>query len=158
MISRLGKSEFVKRLEENTEIGDPYIMGTPLVIMTIFGKTKKRFYGEYNKSGFRLTKNAILHPTPYVFEGEIHQQNNSGIEVSLTIKPIWFGYLWIRILPIFAFIFINVLMINYFSEIELDTIFFIELLLLLLFLPIWITIRQKNKLLKDFNRIFEIIE
>ncbi len=115
LISRLGKAEFVKRLDENTEIGDPYIMGTPFVIMTIFGKTKKRFYGEHNKSGFRLTKNAILYPTPYVFEGEIHQQNNSGIEVLLKIKPIWFGYLWIRILPILAFIFINAMMINYFS-------------------------------------------
>lgn len=156
MISKLNKSDFIKRLEQNTKIGDPKIKGAPIAVFTMFGKTRKKFYGEYTNSAFRLTKNAILFPIPYIFEGTLKSKEKTTTEVSLNIKPIWFGYLWIRIFPAFALIFINLILINNGKNIEPEVYFIVNTFLLFMFTPILFTIRTKNKLLKDFYRIFEI--
>lgn len=156
MISKLNTSEFIKRLEENTKIGDPNIKGTPFAILTMFGQTKKKFFGEYSDSNFRLTKNAILYPIPYIFEGKLKSKNDSSTEIILKIKPIWFGYLWIRILPVLALIFINLMLIINGEDIETEIYFLVNAFLLFMFTPILFTIRQKNKLLKDFHKTFEI--
>ncbi len=156
MISKLNKSDFVKRLEQNTKIGDPKIKGTPFAVLTMFGKTRMKFYGEYSSSNFRLTKNAILYPIPYIFEGTIKSKDKNSTEISLKIKPIWFGYLWIRILPILALIFINLMLIINGEGIETEIYFLVNAFLLFMFSPILLTIRQKNKLLKDFKEILDI--
>lgn len=156
MISKLNKSDFIKRLDENTKFGYPKIKGNPLALLTMFGKTRKRFYGEYTDSYFRLTKNAILYPIPYIFEGTIKTKGNTSTEISLNIKPIWFGYLWIRILPVLALIFINFMLIINGNGIETQIYILVNAFLISMFTPILVTIRQKNKLLKDFYKIFEI--
>lgn len=156
MISKLNKSDFIKRLEQNTKIGDPKIKGTPFAVFTMFGKTRMKFYGEYTNSDFRLTKNAILYPIPYIFQGTMKSKDKTTTEISLNIKPIWFGYLWIRILPALALIFINLMLIINAADIETEIYILINAFLLFMFTPILFTIRQKNKLLKDFYKIFKI--
>jgi hypothetical protein len=156
MISKLNKSDFIKRLEQNTKVGDPKIKGAPIAVFTMFGKTTKKFYGEYTNSAFRLTKNAILFPTPYIFEGTLKSKDKTTTEISLNIKPIWFGYLWIRIMPALGLILINLILINNGKNIETEVYFLVNTFLLFMFTPILFTIRKKNKLLKDFYRIFEI--
>lgn len=156
MISNLNRKDFIKRLEENTKIGDTKLKGTPFAVFTMFGNTKMKFYGEYSSSDFRLTKNAILYPIPYIFEGTIKSKDKNSTEISLKIKPIWFGYLWIRILPILALIFINLMLIINGDGIETEIYFLVNAFLLFMFTPILLTIRKKNKLLKDFYKIFEI--
>lgn len=156
MTSNLNRTDFIKRLEENTKIGDPKLKGTPFAIFTLFGKTRMKCYGEYSSSDFRLTKNAILFPIPYIFEGTIKSKDEKSTELSLKIKPIWFGYLWIRILPILVLIFINLMLIINSDGIETEIYFFVNVFLLFMFTPILLTIRQKNKLLKDFKKILEI--
>jgi len=158
MISKLNLSEFVNELEENTTKGNPSIKGTPLVILTIFEDTKKKFYGEFNKSSFRLTRNSVFYPIPYIFEGKINVKNDSSTNISLKIKPIWFGYLWIRILPIFALILFNIGFITQENIIATEIPIFRNILVILMFAHIWYTIRKKKKLLKDFHEIFKISE
>ncbi len=156
MISKLSTSDFVKRLEENTKIGDPGLKGTPLVVFTMFGGYKMKFYGEYSSSDFRLTANAIIIPTPYIFEGTIKSQDDGSSEISLKIKPIWFGYLWIRVAPIFALIFINIILISNIEHFEVGEYIAINTIPILMFTPILLTIRKKNKLLRDFKELMEI--
>lgn len=156
MISKLNKSDFIERLEQNTQIGDPKIKGTPFAVLTIFGKKRMKFYGEFTNSDFRLTKNAILYPIPYIFQGTMKSKDKTTTEISLNIKPIWFGYLWIRILPALASIFINLMLIINAGDIETEIYILVNAFLLFMFTPILFTIRQKNKLLKDFYKIFEI--
>lgn len=156
MISKLNKSDFKKRLEQNTKIGDPKIKGTPFAVFTMFGKTRMKFYGDYTDSNFRLTKNAILYPIPYIFEGTIKSKDKTTTEISINIKPIWFGYLWIRILPALSLIFTNLILLINGDNIGIEIYFLVNIFLLFMFTPIVFTIRQKNKLLKDFFKIFEI--
>lgn len=156
MISKLNKSDFKKRLEQNTKIGDPKIIGTPFAVFTMFGKTRMKFYGDYTDSNFRLTKNAILYPIPYIFEGTIKSKDKTTTEISINIKPIWFGYLWIRILPALSLIFINLIFLINGDTIGIEIYFLVNIFLLCMFTPIVFTIRQKNRLLKDFFKIFEI--
>lgn len=158
MISKLNKSEFTKRLKQNTKIGDPNSKGTPFAILKMFGQTKEKFYGEFTTSNFRLTKNATFLPIPYIFEGKLKSKSNSSTEVLLKIKPIWFGYLWIRILPTFALISINLLFIINGNNIEPEIFITVNIFLAFMFTPILIKIKLKNKLLKDFYKTFEICD
>jgi len=156
MISKLSKSEFINRLEKNTKIGDPIIKGTPFVIFTIFGQTNKKFYGQFSKSNFLLTKNAVIFPIPYIFEGKFNSISNASTEISLKVRPIWFGYLWIRILPVLTLIFMNLILVTKGNNIGIEIYFLVNFFLVIMFLPILTTIRQKKKLLKDFYKIFKI--
>ena len=156
MTSNLNITDFIKRLKENTKSGNPKIKGTPFAIFTIFGKTRMKFYGEYTDSDFRLTKNAILFQIPYIFEGRIKYKDKTSTELSLIIKPIWFGYLWIRILPVLALFLFNLLLITKGKNIESEIYVIANAFFVFMFTPIFLTIRQKNKLLKDFKEIFEI--
>ena len=156
MISNLNRKDFINRLEQNTKIGDPKIKGTPFAVFTMFGKTRMKFYGEYTDSDFRLTKNAMLFQIPYIFEGRLKYKDKTSTELSLNIKPIWFGYLWIRILPVLALFLFNFLMITKGNNIESEIYVIVNSFFVFMFTPIFLTIRQKNKLLKDFKEIFEI--
>jgi len=156
MISNLKKSDFIKRLEENSKFGDPKIKGTPFAVLTMFGQTRKKFYGEFTDSDFRLTKNAILYPIPYVFEGTLKSKDKASTEIVLNVKPVWFGYLWIRIFPVLALILTNFILITRGNNIETEIYVIVNIFLLFMFTPIFVTLRQKNKLLKEFYSIFEI--
>ncbi len=156
MISNLNRTDFIKRLEENIKVGDPKLKGTPFALFTIFGKTSMKFYGEYTDSEFRLTKNAILFQIPYIFEGTLISKDKTSTELELKIKPMWFGYLWIRILPVIALFLFNFLLITKGNNIESEIFVIVNVFLVFMFTPIFLTIRQKNKLLKDFKEIFEI--
>ncbi|PRY85418.1 hypothetical protein BY457_1472 [Marinilabilia salmonicolor] len=156
MISNLNRTDFIKRLEENTKIGNPKIIGTPFGIFTIFGKTKMKFYGEYTDSAFRLTKNAILFQIPYIFEGTLISKNKTSTEIKFNIRPIWFGYLWIRVLPVLALLLFNFLAITKGNNIESEIFVIVNVFLVFMFTPIFLTIRLKNKLLKDFKKIFDV--
>jgi hypothetical protein len=158
LISKLNKSEFINRLEENTKIGNPELKGSPFLILTIFGKANRKFYGTFDESNFKLTKNSILLPLPYIFEGKIKSKGKSSTEIKIKIKPIWFGYLWIRIFPIIALILVNTLLIVHGNNPGVGVFIGVNIFIGFLFTPIWITIRKKNRLLKDFYKIFEITE
>lgn len=158
MISKLNKTDFINRLKDNIKIGNPRIKGTPLSFSNMFDKTNEKFYGEYSNSNFQLTKNSVLSPIPYIFEGKFKSRSNSSTKISLKIRPIWFGYLWIRIIPVFAFIFINAILSEQKNNIESEIYAIVNIFLALMFIPIWRTIRQKNRLLKEFGKVFEISE
>ena len=53
MISKLNITEFLKRLEENTKIGDPNIKGTPLAVFTMYGKARKKLVTRRSPIGVR---------------------------------------------------------------------------------------------------------
>ena len=96
MISKIEITEFRKRLNLNTKYGNPKIKGTPFVIFTAYNESKKMFYGTYNDSNFQITKNAFLHPTPYIIVGEIKSIKKNETEIKYEIKPIGFGYYWLN--------------------------------------------------------------
>lgn len=155
MVSKLNKSEFIKRLEQNTKIGDPKIKGTPFAVLTMFGMSRKKFYGEYTETDFQLTKNAVIFTIPYIFEGTLKTIDETSTEILFNIKPIWFGYLWIRVLPVLGLILINFLLITQGKKIETEIYVILNLFLVFMFTPILITVKQKNKLLKDFYKVID---
>jgi len=156
MISNLKVKDFIKKLEENTTIGNPKIKGTPFSIWTKPVKTSRKFYGEFDKTSFRLTKNSISFPIPYIFVGEFNSCSKSSTEVSINVKPIWFGYLWIRILPVVALILINSMLVT--EDTDVEVFILVNIFLVIMFSPILFINRQKNKFRKDFYKILEIIE
>ncbi|MHC0440844.1 hypothetical protein [Flavobacterium sp. 3-210] len=155
MISQIGIEEFRKRLKQNTKLGNPKISGSPLHAFNLIGEKDKLFYGYSNQNDFKITKNAILHPIPFILEGKIKSKNLNQTEVSYEIIPIKFGYYWIRYFPIIVFILSN-------------TVFIIEespLLVFLIFNTLNIIFSsianimmnyKKRKFEKNFKRIFEI--
>ena len=145
MTSKLSVSDIKNRLSHHTKIGDPQIKGTPLAIFTIFGQTGKKFYGDFDNLSFQLTKNAPLFPLPYIIQGTFRSINNSETRLSYKIKPIWFGFLWVRILPILAMIVINIVLFTQSQRIETEIILIINFFLLFMFLPI-IILNYKKKI------------
>ncbi len=156
MTSKLGLSDFKNRLSNHTKIGDPKIKGTPFAIFTIFGQSGKKFYGDFDNSSFQLTENASFFPLPYVIKGTFKSQNNSETRLSYKIKPIWFGFLWVRILPILALILINGILLTQNQRIETEIILIINIFLLFMFLPILILNYKKKRMEKEFREIFKI--
>ncbi len=156
MTSELSISDFKYRLNYHTKIGNPQIKGTPFAIFTVFGQSGKEFYGDFDNSNFQLTKNASLFPLPYVIQGTFKSKNNSETRLSYKIKPIWFGYLWVRIIPILALILINGIILTQHQRIETEIILIINIFLLLMFLPILILNYRKKIMEKEFRKIFKI--
>jgi hypothetical protein len=107
MISRLDISEFRKRLMENTTYGNPKMSVNPFNIFRIFESfSKNKFLGDYGKLGFRLTTNRFFCTTPYFIDGTYESTNVGKTEVKYKLRPIWFAYLFIRIIPIVSIIII----------------------------------------------------
>jgi len=152
---------FRKHLRTLTKEGNPGIMGTPFVILRIFNPGRsKPFYGVIGNSKFAITLNNIFFSSPYTIEGDF-KNNNSKKGINYKIKPIWFGYLWVRIMPL---IFITLLGIVFFQiEDQFDgydwDIFlsFFVFMAIFTFLPLYLTIEGKvsmgKKFLKEFNSI-----
>ncbi len=156
MTSELSISDFKNKLKNHTKIGNAKIKGTPFFIFTLFGQTKKDFYGDFDNSSFQLTINSSFFPIPYIIQGDFKAKNKSKTKLSYKIKPIWFGYLWVRILPILAFIIVNGILLTQHQKIETEIILIINILLLLMFLPIFILNYRKKIMEKKFRKIFKI--
>lgn len=156
MTSRLIIEEFKSRLTNLTRKGDPAIKGTPFYILTALDNYDKPFFGEFDDSKFRLTKN-IFFPTPFIISGNYLQIDTPETRINYKVQPIWFGYLWIRILPFFCLIFFNFLLIKMASTLlSLDLMIPVNVMLLLMFTPILYTNHQKKKMERDFISRFEI--
>ncbi|MBX2967083.1 MAG: hypothetical protein KF845_13135 [Cyclobacteriaceae bacterium] len=155
MRSSLSVEDFRGRLTELTNIGEPIINGTPFAIMTVFDSPKSLFYGQFDKESFRLTSNGLTHITPYIIDGTFTQTDN-GTEVNYKIRKIWFGYLWIRLLPIIAILSFNLVFVKEMGRFGLVVFIPINLFLLLLFIPIILTNVKKKRLEELFIKHFEI--
>lgn len=154
--SKLTRSEFLKRINSNTKKGNPKLKGSPLASVTMFGQAEKNFYGEISGNQFRITKNGVLFPIPYILNGVYKPDKKMGIIVSYEIEKIWFGYLWIRIMPFVALVAVNAIFIFHGNNIEPIAFIPINIFLLLMFTPILIVRHQKNRFLKRFHKIFEL--
>ena len=158
MISRLNKKDFKKQLIDNTKIGNPMIKGTPFAGYVKFGEFGKPFFGDYDESNFQLTKNSSLFPIPYIIQGHFKSKGDSETEVTINIKRIGFGFYWIRLLPLFLLILLNVIYFHQDSKFDWNVFISINLFISLMFLPILIVKQMKKKFVKKFNKIFNSIE
>ena len=159
MKSSLTATEFYSRLRDITVSGDPELKGSPLVIFTGLKLSSKPFFGEYTETEFRLAKNSTLLPTPYLIKGSYTETGETGTNIAYEVKLIWFGYLWIRILPVLALIFINLLLIKTMAPAPFDLLIPLNgFLLLMLFAPLWITYTLKKGMEKDFIENLMIVK
>ena len=144
-----------EKLKNLTKEGNPVIMGTPFSIIVLLGSEhSKPFYGKIENHKFQITLNRPLFPTPYILEGNLNNTNCEN-RIDYKIKPIWFGYLWIRIIPFLFISFIATILISSrtsFSDShwKINLIFFL-ICLIIASLPILITYRLKTKMEKIFN-------
>lgn len=156
MISKIEITEFRNRLKLNTKYGNPKIKGTPFVVFTAYNESEKKFYGTHNDSNFRITKNAFLDPTPYIIVGEIKSNKKNETEIKYDIKPIGFGYYWLKYFPLFAFIVFNTIFFIETESIEIIIVFNFILVLISIFIY-FKTKRKKNRMENEFKEIFEIV-
>lgn len=156
MQSKIDIAEFKKRLFKNTKITNPYIVGTPLAIFTMFfDSSDKKFCGRINNNSFVITTYSTFYPIPYKIEGEIYSETDSTTSVKYVIKPIWFQYLWIRIIPAIFTLFITFILVANSSLIFpvgiLGSIF-----ILMFMLNIYLGKRRLRKFEIDFKKTFGI--
>lgn len=155
MISKINIAQFRERLNENTKYGNPRIKGTPFAVFSISGKSNKSFYGTYDKAKFELTKNSTLFPAPFIIIGEINSKNNTQTEITYEVKPIGFGYYWLKYMPIIGILMFNSVLYIQSAPFEIYTIInpIIFGFAIISRFYLW---RKKNKLVTDFEKIFEI--
>ena len=155
MISKINITDFRERLISNTKYGNPKIKGTPFAVFWIFGETNKKFYGKFNKTKFELTKNATFFAAPFIIYGEINSKNKTETEINYQIKPIGFGYYWIKYMPIFLVPIFNLIL--YIETVPKEIYQIINPVLLIFILisrsNMW---RKKNNLIINFKKVFEI--
>ena len=155
MVSKISIVEFRERLVKNTKYGNPKIKGTPFAIFSKFGESNKSFYGTYNEAKFELTKNSTLFPAPFIISGKFNSTSNNRTEIVYEVKPIAFGYYWIKYLPIFGILMFNLILYMDSRPVEMYTI--INLILLGFFIISRIYMwRKKSKLIAVFEKKFEI--
>ena len=157
MISRLTKKEFIKKLKENCVDGDPYQLGSPLAVFSLPTLMKrKKFCGKISNSGFQITSNSLLKLTPYLIKGELKQ--GKGLEIDYKVRPIWFGYIFVRIIPILVLVLIGLLLLTQDNNIPIDAKIAILIFGMFMFGPVIVTMKYKNKMVKEFRRILEVEE
>jgi hypothetical protein len=155
MVSKISIIEFRERLVKNTKYGNPKIKGTPFAVFSISGELNKSFYGTYNEVKFELTKNSTLFPAPFIISGKFNSTSNNRTEIVYEVKPIGFGYYWIKYLPIFGILMFNLILFMESTPVEMYTI--INLILLGFFIISRIYMwRKKSKLISVFEKKFEI--
>ena len=153
MTSEYNIQEFKEKLNELTKNGYAMLKGNPFAMFSI-NFSDKPFYGNIYESEFKITKNANLNLVPYVIIGNF-KKNGKQTEVIYEIKPMKFGYYWVRFLPILLNIvgiialLLNLKNIdsNIFNAKFFAFIFIVELLLLF---PILHTEMKKRKFEKEF--------
>ncbi len=155
MVSKFNITEFIERLKRNTKLGNPKIKGTPFALISRAGESDKFFFGTYNKTKFKLTENATFFSTPYTISGEFNPKNNTKTEIIYEVKPIGFGYYWLKYMPIFGIILFNLILYTQSAPLiayqMMNPIVFSFIVFSRFYM--W---RKKNKLEANFKRIFEI--
>ena len=131
-------------------------MGTPLAIFTLFDSTNNKFYGRINNNLFELTKQSTSYPIPYKIKGFISYNTESTTKIMYTIKPIWFGYLWIRIIPAITFLFITAVIIVH-SELLFPAGLFGLFFMSMFVYNLYVVKRTLKNFEIDFKKTFEII-
>jgi len=155
MVSKISIVEFRERLNKNTKYGNPKIKGSPFGVLFIFSESDKIFFGTYDKNKFALTKNFITKITPFIISGEIHAKDNHNTEVNYEIKPIGFGYYWMKYFPFLVIPIFNLIL--YQDSAPLEMFELINTFIIAMIIFIYFNMKfKKNKLEKDFKRIFEI--
>lgn len=155
MISKINIGEFRERLDKNIKYGNPRIKGTPFGAFYIFSESNKTFFGTYDKTKFELTKNFITQITPFIISGQIQSIGNNKTEVNYEIKPIGFGYYWMKYFLVLAIPVFNLILYSQSAPLEIFKIANLVLFAMAVFNYFYIR-RKKNKLEKDFKKIFEI--
>ena len=155
MISKINIEEFRERLNKNTKLGNPKTKGTPFAVLSISGESEKPFFGTFDKTKLELTENATLFSTPYIISGEINPKNDTQTEIIYEVKPIGFGYYWLKYMPIFGIIVFNLILFIESASLKAFQIINPIIFSFILFSHFYIW-RKKNKLVTDFKRIFEI--
>jgi hypothetical protein len=152
MRSEFSKEEFKSTLTGITTKGEPNIMGTPFVVLTLFDLSFRPFYGQVNDSWFRITWNSTFLPTPFIISGKYHS-NNHKTEINYQIEKMW----WVRVGPVLAFILFNSILIANSESIPLSVFLFLNAFIALgTFFTLFITNIQKKKMLKRFISEMEI--
>ena len=98
-LSKLNVTEFKVRLSKNTLIGNPNVNGTPFVVFSLFYLSHHKFFGRVKNNSFEITSHTVFRPVPYKIAGSVIPNPDLTTNVEYTIKKIWFGYLWMRIIP-----------------------------------------------------------
>ncbi|WP_312324796.1 hypothetical protein [Soonwooa sp.] len=119
MISNYNYQVFKGKLNELTTKGKPEIKGNPFAILS-FNNSKCPFYDLVNEGEFRISRNSNFFSIPFLIEGNF-SENKYNTDVNYQVKPIAFGYYWLRILPaLINFILIISFIINY-KRLEIDS-------------------------------------
>lgn len=155
MVSKINITEFIERLKRNTKLGNPKIKGTPFAVISRPGESDKTFFGTYDKTKFKLTENATFFPTPYTILGEFNKKNNAQTEVIYEVKPIGFGYYWLKYMPVFGILIFNLVLYTQSAPLKAYQIMN-PIVLCFIFFSRFYMWRKKNKLEANFKRIFEI--
>lgn len=155
MVSKINIVEFRERLNKSTKYGNPRIKGTPFSVFSISGELNKSFYGTYDKAKFEITKNSTLFPAPFIISGEINSKNNSQTEIIYQIIPIGFGYYWLKYMPIIGIPIFNLVLFTDSAPFEIYIILnpIIFGFAIISRINMW---RNKNKLVTEFKKVFEI--
>jgi hypothetical protein len=152
MVSKIDVKKFNICLNKNIKWGNPKVKGTLFSILTIFSKDKKTFYGNFNQLKFEITKNASVFPIPFIIYGKI---NTNKKEIIYDIKPIGFGYYWIKYFPFIGFLLFNLLLYTHSAPLFVFKIFNVFLLGSAL-ISYFYLIKSKKRLLLDFKKVFEL--
>lgn len=156
MQSKIDITEFKRRLSKNTIIGNPNINGTPLVIFSLFYSSHHKFFGRINGNRFEITTHTTFRSIPYKIKGEINSEIDSKTNINYKIKPIWFGYLWIRIIPALFVLSIIALIIGN-PSLKFPLMIFGSIFILMFALNIYRIERRLKNFETDFKKTFEII-
>lgn len=155
MISRKNIIEFIQILKNNTKYGNPKIKGTPFAIFSVLGESNKIFYGNYNKTKFELTRNATFFPTPFIISGEIKTNKNNQTEIIYQVKPIGFGYYWLKYMPFIGGFLFNLILYIDSAPFEIFVLANSFLLGLIIYSHFYMRIK-KSKFITVFENVFEI--
>lgn len=155
MHSKINIKEFKARLNKNTIIGNPNINGTPLVVLSLLYSTKHKFFGRIKANSFEITPHSTFNAIPYKIQGSVSSNSKGTTNIDYIIKPIWFGYLWIRIIPIF-FILFSIIMVITHRELLVPLILFDSIFIALTLYNINRIKRRLKQFESDFKELFEI--
>ncbi len=155
MISKINITEFSKNLQNNTKYGNPKIKGTPFAMFTALGESNKIFFGTYNKTKFKLTKNATFFPTPFIISGEFNSKINHQTELIYEVEPIGFGYYWMKYMPLFVIFIFNLIFYRESAPLEMFILMNSVLIVFNIFSHFYL-LQKKKGLIRDFKKVFEI--
>lgn len=156
MKSKLNIIEFRNRLKENTKIGRPELQ-LSLGILSIFFPSSKSFYGNFDDSTFRLTKNYNFTSGFYLLKGK-YQNIDNKVKLNYIIEPMSkIGIIWLKYFPFIAMIGFNSFFFFNIKNTPNDIyIVFNLFIVFIIFYSRWDIKRKKKNLEQKFTEIFEI--